>query len=151
MKPVMLLSLLLFLNSCYNPSPNEIIHDLEILVGEWESYKGVKFNENWRFANENLFEGEGFSLNGTDTAFFESLQIIREGDSIFYRVLFEDQKVITDFLLTEASRTSWTFINPDNDFPSIINYRVQKDSLLSVTITNIRGNKEQSFYLKRRN
>lgn len=151
MKPVMLLSLLLFLNSCYNPSINDSIRDLEILVGEWESYKGVKFNENWRFVNENLFEGEGFSLNGTDTAFFESLKIIREGDSIFYRVLLENQKVITDFILTEASKTSWTFINPENNFPSIINYHVEKDSLLLVTITNIRGNKEQSFYLKRRN
>lgn len=151
MKPVILLSLLLFLNSCYNPSINDSIRDLEILVGEWESYKGVKFNENWRFVNENLFEGEGFSLNGTDTAFFESLKIIREGDSIFYRVLLENQKVITDFILTEASKTSWTFINPENNFPSIINYHVEKDSLLLVTITNIRGNKEQSFYLKRRN
>ena len=146
----MLLLLFLSLNSCYNPSATEIINDLEILVGEWESYKGVKFNENWRFVSDNLLAGEGFSLNGIDTAYFESLKIIRKGDSIYYRVLFDNQKVITDFTLTEASKTRWTFINPNNDFPSIIIYDVQKDSLLLVTISNIRGNKEQFFYLKRR-
>lgn len=151
MKPVMLLLIILILNSCYNPTPNDTIRDLEILVGEWESYKGVKFNENWRLIDENLYEGEGFSINGTDTVFFESLKIIKEGDTILYRVLFEDQKVITDFILSKASKTSWTFVNPENDFPSIINYQVKNDSLLSVSITNIRGNKEQSFFLKRRN
>lgn len=150
MKPELLLFLALLLNACYNPSPNDTIHDLEILVGEWESYKGVKFNENWRLVDENSFEGEGFSLNGVDTAFFESLKIIKEGDLIIYRVIFENHKAITDFVLTKASKTSWTFINPENDFPSIINYNIKKDSLLLVTITNIRGNKEQSFYLKRK-
>ncbi len=137
------------MNSCYNPSPSEIIKDLDALVGEWESYKGVKFNENWRFVNNNLLEGEGFSLNGSDTAFFESLKIFREGDSIYYRVLLDNRSEITDFKLTEASKNSWKFVNPDNDFPSIIIYKVQNDSLLLVTISNIRGNKEQFFYLKK--
>ncbi len=149
MKLVKLLLLLLILNSCYNPSPTDIIDDLEILVGDWESYKGVKFNENWRIVSDSLFKGEGFSLNGTDTAFYESLEIFKVGDSIYYRVLFENKKVITDFALSEASKTSWTFINPHNDYPSIIKYEVKKDSLLLVTISNIRGNKEQFFYLKR--
>ncbi len=69
MKPFSLFLVIILMNSCYNPSPSEIIKDLDALVGEWESYKGVKFNENWRFVNNNLLEGEGFSLNGSDTAF----------------------------------------------------------------------------------
>lgn len=137
------------MNSCYNPTPSEIISDLDALVGEWESYKGVKFNENWRSVNNNLFEGEGFSLNGSDTAFFESLEIFRDGDSIYYRVLLDNRNEITDFKLTKASKNSWKFVNPTNDFPSIIVYKLQKDSLLLVTISNIRGNKEQFFYLKK--
>ena len=137
------------MNSCYNPSPSEIIDDLDALVGEWESYKGVKFNENWRFVNNNLFEGEGFSLNGSDTAFFESLKIVRVGDSIYYRVLLDNRSEITDFKLTKASKYSWKFVNPENDYPSIIIYKIQEDSLLMVTISNIRGNKEQFFYLKK--
>lgn len=149
MKPFSLFLVIILMNSCYNPSPSEIIKDLDALVGEWESYKGVKFNENWRFVNNNLLEGEGFSLNGSDTAFFESLKIFREGDSIYYRVLLDNRSEITDFKLTEASKNSWKFVNPDNDFPSIIIYKVQNDSLLLVTISNIRGNKEQFFYLKK--
>ncbi len=81
--------------------------------------------------------------------FCESLKIFREGDSIYYRVLLDNRSEITDFKLTEASKNSWKFVNPDNDFPSIIIYKVQNDSLLLVTISNIRGNKEQFFYLKK--
>lgn len=150
MKPLILISLLpLFLISCYNPNSHEIFHDLRVLDGNWESYKGVKFNENWRFIDDNLFEGEGFSLNGSDTSFFESLSIVRNGDSIYYRVFFDENNDVVDFLLTDVSKHSWTFTNPENDFPSIINYQIEDDTLLLVTIANIRGNKEQFFHLRK--
>ena len=150
MKPLMLFVLLsLSLTSCYNPSSSDIMSDLIALDGEWESYKGVKFNENWRVLDNYHLQGEGFSLNGSDTAFFESLNIIREGDSIYYSVSFSEENSAVAFSLTEATKNTWTFINPENDFPSIIVYQIEKDSLLTVTISNIRGNKEQFFYLKK--
>lgn len=149
MKPLLTFLLLFLLtNSCYNPTPSDTIHDLKVLDGEWQSHKGVKFNENWRYVDENLFEGEGFSLNGVDTVFFELLRIVREGGSIYYKVGLGEQRR-GNFILTEASKTSWTFVNPENDFPSIIIYQVKNDSLLLVTTSNIRGNKEQFFYLKK--
>lgn len=149
MKPLLLLLLPLFIASCYSPSPSDIVDDLKVLDGEWQSYKGVKFNENWRFVDENLFEGEGFSLNGADTVFYESLMIVRVGDSIYYNVSVNGQNVAVDFMLAEASKRKWIFVNPESDYPSIIVYEVKNDSLLHVTISNIRGNKEQFFYLKK--
>jgi hypothetical protein len=123
--------------------------DLAVLNGEWVSYKGVKFNENWRVIDNYNIEGEGFSLNGIDTVFFESLSVVRKSDSVYYRVSFPEENNDVDFLLTEAHKTKWIFINPENDFPSIIIYQVEEDSLLTVSISNIRGNKEQFFYLKK--
>lgn len=142
-----LLPLIIF--SCYSPGSEEVMQDLKIIEGKWESYKGVKFNENWRFINDSLFEGEGFSMNGIDTSFFESLSIIRKGDSIYYSVLFKKDAAV-NFLLTDATKEEWIFTNPENDYPSIIKYELEDDTLLLVTTSNIRGNKEQFFYLKRK-
>lgn len=142
-------SFFFFLFSCYNPTSHEAMKDLKVIEGEWESYKGVKFNENWRFVNDKLFEGEGFSMNGNDTSFFESLSIIKKGDSIYYLVSFKKDAAV-NFLLTDAKRDEWIFTNPKNDYPSIIKYEMEDDTLLLVTTSNIRGNKEQFFYLKRK-
>ena len=139
----------LFLASCYNPTSVEVIHDLKQIEGKWESYKGVSFNENWRMVNDSLFEGEGFSLNGSDTSFYETLKIERKDDSVYYIVGLAGSKYVTKFLLSDASKKEWIFNNPKNEFPSIIKYELESDSLLLVTIANIRGNKEQFFYLKR--
>jgi len=136
--------------SCYSPNSQEVMQDLKAIKGKWESYEGVKFNENWRFVNDSLFEGEGFSMNGSDTSFYESLRIVKKGDSIFYSVGLEERDRKVDFLLTDASRNNWTFTNPENEFPSIINYEINDDTIILVSISNIRGNKEQFFYLKRK-
>ncbi len=151
MKPLYLnLLLVLILSSCYNPTSIETIDDLKALEGNWESYKGVLFNENWSFINDNLIKGEGFSLNGVDTSFFESLSIVRVNDSVFYRVGLKDNNESVDFLLVEAKKNSWLFTNPDNEFPSKIFYEIEEDNLLTVTISDMEVNKKQLFYLKKK-
>lgn len=141
--------LILFVSSCYNPTTSENMNNLRKLDGNWSSYKGVKFNENWEYVNNNLIEGEGFSLNGVDTSFYESLTIERVGDSIYYKVGLEKESRTVGFLLIEASQSSWTFLNHENDFPSMIKYSIQEDGLLIITISDIGGNKKQFFYLKK--
>jgi hypothetical protein len=139
----------MFFSSCYHPSSSETMEDLKRIEGKWTSYKGIKFNENWRFENEDLFKGEGYSLNGADTSFFETLQIIKKNDSVYYSVFFKNENAVY-FLLTEASKNKWKFTNPQNEYPSIIEYKLENDTLLTVVTSNIRGNKEQFFYLKRK-
>ena len=150
MKPLFLnILLILALSSCYNPDSSQSIRDLNGLAGEWESYEGVVFNENWRVVNKRLLEGEGVSLNGSDTAFFESLNISKVGDSIYYQVFFGDDPGSVDFLLIDATKNSWTFINPDNEFPQKIYYKLESDSILNVTVSDMEVNKKQFFYLKK--
>ncbi len=148
-KQFLFVILTLFLASCYHPSSQEAMHDLKQIEGNWNSYKGVSFNENWMFINDSLFKGEGFSLNGNDTSFYESLRIERKSDSVYYIIGLAKNKDETKFLLSNASKHEWVFKNPENEFPSIIKYKIENDSLLFVTIANIRGNKEQFFYLKK--
>jgi hypothetical protein len=135
--------------SCQEPSVDKSMQNLNSISGNWESYKGISFNQTWQFTNDSLLEGAGFSLNNSDTSFFEKLAIIKYGNSIFYRVFLNSSKKL-DFKLIEAKEYSWKFINPNNEFPSIIKYEIKNDSLLHISVSNIRGNKEQFFWLKRK-
>lgn len=140
---------MLTITSCYNPESSESFNDLKLLTGEWESYDGVLFNENWKQINNKLLLGEGFSLNGSDTAFYESLQISLINDSVYYSVLFGKKPV--EFLLTKASKRKWMFVNSDNEFPNRIEYKIKNDTLLTVVISDMEVNKKQIFLLKKVN
>lgn len=141
-------SIIIVMSSCYRPTGSQSIQDLKQLEGNWKSYKGVVFNENWIRESENIFKGVGFSLNENDTSFYENLSIKMYKDTIYYSVILESGRV-TNFKLTMAKKHKWTFVNPDNEFPSIINYEIENDTLLNISISNIRGNKEQFFWLKK--
>ena len=148
LKLLSFVAIIIFLSSCYKPTASESMQDLQLLEGNWKSYKGVGFNENWSRENKFLLKGEGFSMNENDTSFYERLSIKMYNDTVYYSVYLESGKS-TNFKLTKAKKDKWTFVNPNNDFPSIINYEVENDTLLNITITNIRGNKEQFFWLKK--
>jgi len=107
------------------------------------------FNENWKVINNSTLVGEGFSLNGSDTVFYERLKIHKIGDSIYYSVQFSEEQV--DFLLTEASKSRWLFVNPENQFPKKIDYKLEDDTTLNVIISDMELNKKQKFYLKKVN
>lgn len=148
LKLLYFVAIIIFLGSCYKPTASESMQDLQLLEGNWKSYKGVGFNENWSQENKFLLKGEGFSLNENDTSFYERLSIKMYDDTVYYSVILESGKS-TDFILTKANKDKWIFVNPNNDFPSIISYEVENDTLLNISITNIRGNKEQFFWLKK--
>ena len=133
--------------SCYSPSAEESYRDIEKITGNWSSRKGVSFNENWQ-KKENYFSGLGFSLNENDTSFKEILKIHILNDSLTYTVFLGEERVV-DFKLHEAGKNYWKFVNPVNDFPSIIEYELENDSLLNIKVSNIRGKKSQYFWLKR--
>ena len=148
MKPLFLnLLLIAFLTSCINPDSSQSFNHLKVLSGNWESYEGVLFNENWSVVHDSLMEGEGFSLNVGDTVFYEKLKIHMIDDSIYYSVNIDYEQV--DFLLIEASENSWLFVNYENEFPNKIDYKLENDTLLTVVISDMEINKKQIFYLKK--
>jgi hypothetical protein len=139
----------LSLESCYHPTPIESFVDLQKLEGNWTSYEGAKFNESWVIRNDSLMKGIGFSLNGNDTVFAESLLLRLSGDSVFYGALVGKHDGFIYFKLEDAGRNHWKFINPDHDYPNIIEYALINDTLLEASTSNIRGNKRIVFKLKR--
>jgi uncharacterized protein DUF6265 len=141
---------LLLVTACNSADSPQIMTDMKALEGNWVSYKGVIFNENWRFINNNLLEGEGFSLVDQDTAFFEALKILRIDDSIYYRVNLGEEKKYIDFTLHKSSDYKWIFLNKENEFPKKIVYEIRNNEFLDVVISDMEDNKRQEFHLKRR-
>ena len=148
---ILLLSVIyfLFFTSCYRPSPKQAFEDLKSLEGKWQTIEGAQFNEVWTLSNDSLLSGMGYSLNATDTAFKEILEIYRSGNQVFYGALVDHNSGFVYFELAEAKKALWKFVNPDHDYPNIINYQLVNDSILLATTTNIRGNKEIEFRFKR--
>lgn len=125
------------------------LNGLKLIEGEWVSYKGVSFNENWMMKSDSLMDGIGASISGRDTLFCEYLQLLENNDSIIYRVKHTEGTVTVDFLLQQYSENNWTFVNAENDFPQKIHYQLKNDTLLDITISNISNTRNQKFFMKR--
>jgi len=141
--------ILIALASCYNPDSRESFEDLKKLNGKWSSKEGVLFNEHWQVKNDSLMTGLGFSLKGEDTAFVEKMKIFVKGDSVYFAAKVDPKKDFVNFTLSEAGKNKWVFVNAAHDYPNIIQYEIQDDTLLFAFTANIRGNKKVEFNLKR--
>lgn len=139
----------LIMSSCYRPSYKVAFEDLKILEGTWAAEEGTNFNESWQVINDSLIRGTGFSLNAADTAFLERLLIKITGDAVYYGALVEENDGYVFFKLEEAGRNHWVFMNPDHDYPNIIEYKIKDNNLLEATTSNIRGNKKIAFKLRK--
>lgn len=115
----------------------------------WKSYQGVLFNESWKYVNDSLFEGAGFSLNGNDTMFYEKLGLVKSGDSVYYQAFLSGKSTPVSFVLTKYGENEWVFVNNKNEFPKKIKYLLENDSTLTVTASDMEENKKQLFYLRK--
>lgn len=135
--------------SCYRPSPRESFEDLKILQGKWRTIEGPDFIELWELKNENLLSGLGLSLDGEDTVFSESLQIYLKDEEVFYAALVEENENYVPFRLENALKDHWQFVNPDHDYPNIIEYTLLDDSTLQACTMNLRRKKELKFIMRK--
>ncbi|MEJ2594690.1 MAG: DUF6265 family protein [bacterium] len=144
-----LLSLLLSI-SCQSPNSSERIGELRVLLGTWETSDGTIFTEHWNVVNDSILSGMGFSNYGTDTVFKESLKIFTLRDNIYYsaNIKGHDHEVVFRLEKTGNGRY-WKFVNPDHDYPNIIEYRLLDDSTLETRTSTLAGTKEKTFLMKK--
>ena len=145
----LLIFILVIFSSCYRPVARQAFEDLKILEGKWFSTEGPQFNEQWKVVNDSLMIGVGFSMNEGDTAFKEQLKIYRSGDQVFYGAQVGENNNFIYFKLKEARIRSWMFENPVHDYPNIIQYKLIDEHTLVAKTTNMRGNKEVIFKMKK--
>ena len=95
--------------------------------------------------------GKSYMVEGSDTTMLETVNLIKEGDDIFYiPVAFgqNDDKPVR-FKLTGVNGTAYTFENPDHDFPKRIVYDFIGADTLHAYIDDGTDKKRQYYNYKK--
>jgi len=93
-----------------------------------------EYTEMWRKLNDNEYVGKGYFIHLKDTAFLMNMALYKDKETIkmLYDVKGQNDGKKTEFLLTKQQNRIYTFENPFRDFPSVMRYNLEKDSVLDV-------------------
>ncbi|APG65069.1 hypothetical protein LPB136_06775 [Tenacibaculum todarodis] len=119
-----ILILLFLLNSCQTETKQNYP---DFLLGKWQRTNdelGKTTFENW----EDNYTGIGFTLKKNDTVFKETLSIISKNDTLHLKVEGVNEQP-TLFKFTEQTDSSFVCENPQNEFPTKIEYWLENKQL----------------------
>lgn len=140
MKKIIFLLFCLSLFSCGNKKVT--VSDFAWLEGKWKGVEdGMISFEEWKPLQGKLLEGEGGSISGSDTVFYEFIKIEQRGEDLFYTVSVEGSSEIVDFKFTGYKNDSIIFENLKHDFPQRIVYFRLPDSKLYACVDGLNAGK----------
>lgn len=148
-----LLSVLLSLLFCTCSQPTDF-EKTQWILGTWETQTHTRtIYETWTLENDHALFAASYRLANFDTIFLERIQLVKEGETLFFKPTVEDQNegATITFTLKSIHAHGWEFENPDHDFPQLIAYeRVGIDSLVATVSGTVDGeHRERSFGMKR--
>ncbi|MFN5371308.1 MAG: DUF6265 family protein, partial [Bacteroidia bacterium] len=98
-------------------------------------------------------KGFGLAMNNRDTIFYEKLEINCDVTPPIYTswVANQNKGVGIQFKLTSATDTSWTFENPNHDFPQKITYLKLANNKLEAFVSGIEKGlqRKEHFFFNR--
>jgi hypothetical protein len=103
---------------------------LEWIIDRWVS-AGAESNsyEHWEKISDELFTGGSETVKNGDTIFSEKLQIVKEGNEIYYVADVSHNPAPVKFKLISLSDTEAVFENQEHDFPQKITYMLKEGDL----------------------
>lgn len=122
-------------------------------LGKWMQVEGpdlVSYEE-WNRFSDRAYLGTSCTLYHTDTVHQEVIELISEGEDIFYIPTVKENNGPVRFKLTTLEGRKVVFENPTHDFPQKITYEAKGDSMLLAVISGAMNGKEASkeFPLRR--
>lgn len=119
----------------------------DFLHGTWKM-ENQEVYEHWDKLNENTMKGFSYKVRDKKMIISEYLDISKKENEIIYTatVLYQNQGRGVNFKLTKIDST-FTFENPDHDFPKRIAYQKLTDTELRVKVS---GGEKKSFSYKMR-
>lgn len=110
----------------------------EKLTGSWlmERKNGTSMGETWEQKDANTMKGKSFLIQNGDTALLETVDLVKEGNEIFYIPVAygqNDDKPVR-FKLTSVKTGEYIFENPAHDFPKRIVYDFSSGNTLHAYI-----------------
>lgn len=133
---------------------NNDISKTQWLVGTWENKtsRGSMF-ETWYKLSDKELKGKSYMVKEKDTMVFENLQLLQEGEKLFYIPMVKNQNngLPVRFAAKTISNTQLIFENPQHDFPQVISYtKIHADSLVAeISGTKQGKERKQTFWMKR--
>ncbi len=131
-----------------------IVIPIEKLTGKWLSEKnadGTVMGEVWQKKNSNSMIGKSFMIKNGDTTILETVDLVKDGNNIFYTPVAygqnDDRPV--QFKLTSITETAYIFENPQHDFPKRIVYDFTTSETLHAYIDDGTEKKRQHYYYKK--
>jgi hypothetical protein len=97
--------------------------DLYWMIGTWQNTAEPNTYEKWDYGLDAL-NGKAYTLKDGKETILENLSITSQGHSLFYHatVLGQNEGKTVTFKLTQMGNNSFTFSNPEHDFPKEITY-----------------------------
>lgn len=167
-KVILVCTLLVLATACKNKAkdnvnPKEIVQEKEFetieklqwLVGNWtNSTENEQSYENWTQVNDSTLKAHSFTIVENDTVFAERVTLQQKNNNTYFTVIAynqNDDKPVT-FKMIPSTNGTFTFENPNHDFPSKIAYtNPVKDSIHAWIEGTIKGeSRKVDFYFKRK-
>ena len=122
-----------------------LIKNAEWLVGTWASNTehGILY-ESWQKSDKYKLAGKSYFLEQGDTLLFETIQLLKEGDALYYIVTGAGGSEQGDipFKSITVKPNHFVFENKLHDFPQTIMYKkITNDSLLAI----VEGGKDSTY------
>lgn len=117
----------LLLNSCSNK-----VKPFEWLSGTWEMNRSAGGNrlEIWTPHTDVSLAGKGLRISEGDTTMLETIDLVYRDKEYYYIARVPDQNNGNpiEFKLVKTEGTTYTFENPNHDFPQRIVYKLKTEA-----------------------
>lgn len=140
-KPFIMTASLFVLIGCQNKSEKQFekLEKMNWLIGQWENTTPEgHLTETWSKVNDSTFSGQAyFILKEKDTVHSESIVLTQVSEDLIYRPTVKGQNndEPVDFKLTSDTENSFSFENPNHDYPQKIVYKKVSEKSLVATIS----------------
>jgi hypothetical protein len=111
------------------------------LLGNWRSVVGKNtFMEHWSLTEEGSFVGHAEAVAEDGGAVnFENLSLVERTDGVFYIADVPQNDGPVEFRLADCDSNTFTFKNPEHDFPQVIEYQFLEGGGIQAHIMTLQG------------
>lgn len=116
------------------------------LEGTWKM-ENREVYEVWEAPENEKMNGYSYRVREGEEVITEYLEIKLQDDDVIYTatVLNQNEGCGIDFVLNRPDSLTWSFENPDHDFPKVIQYQKRSDSEIYVRVS---GGGDREFTYK---
>ena len=125
--------------TCAQAAPCSNLDPARWLLGQWAAESGDKrVLETWREVSATTFEGSGVTTARADAVVLdgEDLRLVAMLDAVFYIAKVAHNPYPVAFRMTVCEAGRLVFENPTHDFPRRLEYTMQPDGELEVTVSD---------------